>query len=419
MTPSVQLYYLILAFLSGIVLNVMPCVLPVLTMKVFHMMAHMHDAKRRQQHAVAYTLGVLTLFGIFAGVVVSARAAGHVLQWGMHFQNPHFVAMLTTLVFGFALNAFGVFDINIAWHGGSSSVRDAMGAYLGGVFAAVMSTPCTAPILVTVAGLALASATSSAMTIALFLCMGLGLAFPLLLVSFVGAIAAVIPRPGAWMHTFKQLVGFTLFATSIWLLSVLQQQINTSAATGFLVFLLALAVGLWAAHQWGGITRTPSRRFKVRAMALGWIIWMGTQWLDFTPPTAYACASTAEPHAADPNAPIAWVPFSPDRMAAAHAKGQAVFVDYTAEWCAACKTNEALILDTVRVRQAFIATGVLPMKADLTNEDALIQSWLTKLNRSGIPAYAIYLPDGTIDLLPIVITTDIVAERLNAAAHKP
>ncbi len=421
MTNLIQ--YIGLGLLGGLILNVMPCVLPVLTMKVFHLLGHGTSSPRtRHMHGLAYTGGILTAFVSLALIVIVARASGERVGWGLQFQHAPFVATMVALIFAFGLNSLGVFEWSLSLSGRPG--HEGFGAsYVNGIFAAVMSTPCSAPFLGTAAAFALGTGALWWQTLALFLAIGLGLASPFLLVSFVPSIGRVLPRPGPWMETFKQLMGFTLLGAAVWLYGTLQAQVSRGSATGFLAFLLLLAVALWGMHRFGGVLYERPRRIAVRISALALMLGAGYLFIDFQPPEAQAKGASqmtanacAEPVVVGDK--IAWVPFDTQRLRKEHERKRPVFMDYTADWCANCKTNERVFVETQAVRDTLRAHNILPMKADLTNENDEIQGFLTKLGRSGIPAYVIYLPDGTRDLLPEAITTELLVGRLTEAARR-
>lgn len=414
------LTYIGAAFLGGVILNVMPCVLPVLTMKVFHVIEHASDAPRENRlHGVAYTAGVMATFLIFALAVIAVRASGETFGWGMQFQSPAFVAGMTALIFAFGLNALGVFEFNISMDGGNGG-EGYFGTFVNGIVASIMSTPCSAPFLGSAAAFALGSGAVWWQTLLMFSFIGFGLASPFLLISFVPAIGRRLPRPGAWMETFKKLMGFTLLAAAVWLYGVLQAQISRPAATLFLFFLLLLGLALWSLDAFGGLMHSFRRRMTVRAAAAAFVAGAGIWLIDLQPPEA----STSSVAAAAEDAPVVngdhinWAPFDAARVAKERARQRPVFMDFTAEWCANCKTNEKVFIETERIREVLQQTQILPMKADMTNENEELEDWLDKLGRSGIPAYVIYLPDGTHDLLPEAITTEMLAERLLAAAER-
>ncbi|MCO4761578.1 MAG: thioredoxin family protein [Myxococcales bacterium] len=416
---AILLNYIGAAFLGGIILNVMPCVLPVLTMKVFHIIEHSGASpKANRIHGLAYAGGVMATFLIFALAVIAIRAGGDSFGWGMQFQSPAFVAVMTALIFAFGLNALGVFEFTISVGGGKGGDGYA-GSFINGVVASIMSTPCSAPFLGSAAAFALGTGAVWWQTLLMFLVIGLGLAFPFLLISFVPAVGRMLPRPGAWMETFKMLMGFTLLAATIWLFSVLQSQISKDGVTWFLAFLLVLGMALWSVEHFGGLMHGLQRRLLVRGLAAGLVVGAGVWMIDLTPP-ARAAVTVAD----GGNAPVVvgehinWAPFNAARVTTEGAKQRPVFMDFTADWCANCKANEKLFIETSRIREVLTKTDILPMKADMTNDDEEIERWLTKIGRSGIPAYVIFMPDGTHDLLPEAITTELLAKRLLAADKK-
>ena len=413
------LTYLGAAFLGGIILNIMPCVLPVLTMKVFHIVERgSEDPAGNRRHGLAYSAGVIFSFIIFAVGVIAVRASGDLVGWGMQFQNPAFVATLTALMVVLALNGLGVFEFAV-----SLNVSDDDGGYgasfANGIVASVMATPCSAPFLGTAAAFALGSGTPAWVTLAIFVFIGLGLAFPFALISFIPAVSKVLPRPGTWMVTFKKLMGFTLLGAAVWLYGVLMGQVTRDSAMWFLAFLLVLGVAVWMIDHFGGLQHSTGRRMGVRALALAVVTVAAFQMVNFERPKAVV--ATAGSGASAPvikDDKINWADFSPFRVALENKRKRPVFVDYTADWCLNCKTNEKLFIETPEVRAAFDSMDILPMMADWTNEDETITEWLEKLGRTGIPVYAIYYPDGEVDLLPEVITQQMVLDRLTEASKK-
>lgn len=408
------------AFLGGLILNVMPCVLPVLTMKVFHVVEHGGDSPRQHRlHGIAYAAGILATFLVFAGAVVLLRAAGETLGWGMHFQSPAFVAAMTTLIFVFGLNALGVFEFQVSVSGGQG-MHGYAGSFVNGIVASVMSTPCSAPFLGSAAVLALGAGTAWWLTVLLFLCIGLGLASPFLVISFVPALGKVLPRPGAWMETAKKLMGFSLMAAAVWQFTVLQAQVSRDASGDFLWFLLIVGVALWALDHFGGLEHELPRRLGVRFAAAALVAAGGLWLIDLQPPpkapVGYAVANDDAPVVVDDK--IQWASFDAQRIAREHKRNRPVFVDFTADWCVNCKTNEKLFIETARIRAVLQDTRILPMKADMTVDNEELDAWLAKLGRSGIPAYVIYLPDGNYDLLPEAITTELLATHLRQAAER-
>lgn len=408
--------YLALAFAGGVVLNVMPCVLPVLTMKVFHLIEQRdQDRASHRLHGLAYGAGVLSTFVALSAGLLVLKAGGELVGWGMQFSNPRFVAAMTAVVFVFGLNALGVFELNVSV---SESGRRSgyLGSAMNGVVASIMSTPCSAPFLGSAAGFALSSA-AAWQTVVIFVTIGAGLASPFVLFSFVPGAGRMLPRPGAWMETFKHLMGFSLLAAAVWLFGVLMGQTTVASSQWFLGFLLVLAVAVWAIGRFGGPIHSTARRVVVRTLVAGATVAAALWMVDLQPREAEA----ATVHASDASiidGDIAWRAFDSELVMRTLAAGRPVFMDYTADWCVNCKANERLFIEVDRIREVFAQTQILPMKADLTVENEEIRRWLEPFPYSGIPVYVIYLPDQTYDLLPQAITTELLAQRLLAASER-
>ena len=416
---------LALALAGGLVLNVMPCVLPVLALKAMSVVEHArHDARKRRMHGIAYTVGTMSLFIALAILVVVVKASGHRLGWGMQFQHPPFVAAMTAIVFAFALNAVGVFEITLSSSSEGGDDDKFIGSVVNGLFAALMSTPCSAPFLGTAVAFALSSDVPAWKTILVFALIGLGLALPYLAITLIPGFSRILPKPGRWMETVKLVMGFALFGTAIWLFRTLQVQVTPASANSFLFFLLALAVALWLGNRYGGVAAEPARRWLVRGVQVGGVALAGYLCLSFVKPEAAIAADPVGTSVVGNDPPvvvenhIAWAAFDGKRLDAEGKRGRPVFLDFTAEWCASCKANEHAFLETDTVRGAFSKANILPMRADMTNENDELDKMLEALGRSGIPAYVIVMPDGTRDLLPVTITAEMVATHLEDASHR-
>jgi thiol:disulfide interchange protein DsbD len=399
------------SLLGGLILNVMPCVLPVLTLKAFTVVEHSkHHPTVRRMHGVAYTAGTVSLFLAIAGVVAVLKSSGRHLGWGMQFQYPPFVATLTALVFVFALNAIGLFEVLVSAQGGEGKDDKLWGSLVNGWFAAIMSTPCSAPFLGTAVAFALLETTTAVQTFLIFGTMGFGLALPYLALTFIPGLGERLPRPGAWMERVKQVMGFALLGTTIWLFGTFQRQVTPEASNWFLFFLLTIAFALWLAHNFGSIQHSAARRWIVRITATAGVVFAARAMVSF------------EKESVVSDGHIAWTPYSASVVAGAHARKRPIFLDFTAEWCASCKVNDKAILETDTVRKALKRTQILPVKVDMTNDndefDRLLDKFYKGMNRNGIPAYVVYFPDGTFDLLPVVITAEMVQISLDAAAKK-
>jgi thiol:disulfide interchange protein len=410
---------LLFAFVGGLVLNVMPCVLPVLTLKLYGLVEQSDITPgQRRSVGLAYTGGVLASFLALAVAVVVLRAVfGVQVDWGFQFQYPPYVAALATVVFGFGLSLLGVFEIPVLGAetaGQASSKEGLVGSFFTGVFATLLATPCSAPFLGT--AIAYAFSAPTLQLLAIFATVGLGLGAPFLLVAFVPTLFRFLPRPGPWMETFKQLLGFTLIATTIWLIDVLFAQIGGDRTVGFMAFLLAVGIGLWIYGHFGGIAETGRR--QLLAAGAGGVVALGAglYFLDLELAKDETCDDGALVQDGLSFADgIPWQPFSEPRIEAL--AGKTVFVDFTAEWCLTCKVNERTVLETSDVRGAMQELGVIPLKADWTRRDEVITEWLREHGRAGVPMYLVIPGDRSKEpiLLPEVITPSMVVGALKQA----
>lgn len=420
------------AFVGGIILNIMPCVLPVLTMKVFHVVKKSaEDPASNRKHGLAYAAGVVSTFVAFALLIIGLRAVlGLQFQWGQQYSKPQFLSAVVGLMYVFGLNALGVFEITIGMGGGESRGGYA-GSFLNGIVASIMSTPCSAPFLGAAATYALGASSAWWQTLLMFSFIGIGLAFPFVLISYVPAASKVLPKPGEWMESFKQLMGFTLLGAAAYYFRSLQKQITIDGSNSFLFFLLALGVALWATQKFGGFEHGAVRRWAVRMGALAAAVLVGVVLIDFTPPSKpkLAMAATCGEESAAPSTEIApvvkdghidWTPFDQAQLDAELARGRPVFLDFTADWCVNCKTNDKLFIEVDAIRDDLTQSKILPMKVDLTTDEAQeeMKPLMDKLGRAAIPIYVVYYPDKSYDLLPESITTAMLSEALRKASAK-
>jgi len=454
------LYIVLAAFGGGIVLNIMPCVLPVLTMKVFHVLEKAgEDHSITKKHSIMYSLGIMIFFWVLCGIVVGFKVAGQSLLWGQQWQHPIFVMILIVIMLSFALNSLGVFELTIGM-GDVDAGEGYKGSLINGIFAAIMATPCTAPGMSLALPFALDPETGWWGPVMIFSLLGFGLAFPFLLISYVPALGKRLPRPGPWMETFKMLMGFTLLAAAIWLFGVLAQQLALPAipkvdelaevreavkdgiknATWWgLGFLAVLSFVLWGQQHWGGLEHSNRRRWIVRGILVALLVGGGFTLLDLTAqkPSDESIAALkkqleegrsseanwdddpTKPGKAEGERVIKWVPYSKTRLDAELKRQRPVFLDFTAEWCLNCKRNEAQVLNTPEIGAVFAQTKIMAMKVDFTDEDEEIEKWIKDLGRGGVPIYVMYKPDGTRELLPELITAGQVKELVTktAAAH--
>lgn len=406
-TEPVSLWYaLLLAFIGGMILNLMPCVFPVLAVKVFAFVKLAHEEKSQVlSHSVAYTAGVVGTMLSLAIVVVGLKMAGTQVGWGFQFQEPLFVALLSAILVLFAMNLFGAFEVMFSVQQ-KKAAEHTLGRSAGeGVLAVVLATPCSAPFLGTAVGFALAA--SPATVFAIFGMLGLGLAFPFVVLTMVPGWTRVLPKPGEWMLVFKQILGFALLGTVVWLVWILGQSVGVTGATMLLIFLLTVAIAAWA---FGRVQfATAGRKWAVILIASCLV--MGTGFFTLRFPAAQTAVSVV--------ADDGWEPWSHERVAKEQELENVVFVDFTADWCITCKVNESTVLVSDEVEAAFKAHNVVKLKGDWTRRDEEIRKVLESYGKGGVPLYLVYgpgAPDGT--LLPELLTSKIVVDALQEASRK-
>jgi thiol:disulfide interchange protein len=393
-----------LAFLGGLILNLMPCVFPVLFIKGLALVQSSgHERSRMRAHGAMYTLGILVSFWAIVALLLVLRAGGHHLGWGFQFQSPYFVACMALLFFFLGLSLAGMFEIGLSVTsvGGELAQRGGYsGSFFTGVLATVVATPCTAPFMGAAIGFALSQ--SALVTFAVFTLLALGLAAPYVLLTFQPAWIRLLPKPGAWMEYLKQAVSIPIFLAVIWMVWVFAQVAGSNGVAALLGGMLLTAIAGWVMGRWPakGFSTVTAIVLVAAAIALPCLA------ANTLPPTATRSQISAQA--------TAWEPFSPERLAAARAAGKPVFVDFSAAWCLSCQVNERVVLDRPDVEEAFRKSGVVTLRADWTNHDDTITSALTKLGRSGVPTYALYSvgPQSAPTLLPEVLTTGIVMDAL-------
>lgn len=393
-----------LALLGGLLLNLMPCVFPILSLKVLGFAKAGQDRRVLAAQGFAYTAGVVASFLALAGLLLALRAGGEALGWGFQLQSPLFVAGLAVVFTLIGLNLAGVFEFGSVLPGSLAALRlhhPLADQALTGVLAVAVASPCTAPFMGVALGAALTLPTVEAL--AVFAALGFGMALPYLAASLVPAVARALPRPGAWMARFKVAMAFPMFATVVWLVWVLGQQAGIDGAAGLLAVLVAVAFVMWALGSPGmgarGRVVLGAVAVPVLAVAVLWA-WPG---LD----------DARAPRAAVPEVSADWQAWSPEAVAAAQAEGRPVFVDFTAAWCVTCQFNKRTALADPAVLAQASGAGVLLLRADWTRRDPVITRELTRLGRSGVPVYALYArPDQPPRLLPEVLRAADVREAL-------
>ena len=394
-----------LAFVGGLLLNLMPCVFPVLFLKGLALVNSGHKEQHKlRAHGFVYALGILVSFWILVGALLGLRAAGSTLGWGFQFQSPVFLALMAGLLFFLGLSLAGQFEIGLTLTGAGSSLaakQGYAGSFFTGVLAVVVATPCTAPFMGAAIGYALAQ--PAAVTFAVFTALALGLAAPYVALTLQPAWTRWLPKPGAWMEILRQAVAVPIFATVIWLAWVLAGAYGAGALLALLTSFLLIAIAGWFLGRW------PAKRWSTAVAAL---ILLGVIGL-----CAFASRRmvTASETLAPPDSNGVWQPWSAAQVQSALAAGRPVFVDFTAAWCLSCQVNERVALTKSEVMQAFGAHNVVLLKADWTREDPAITEALTALGRSGVPVYALYVPgQAQPQLLPQVLTPAIVTDALVA-----
>jgi thiol:disulfide interchange protein DsbD len=403
-----------LAFLGGLLLNLMPCVFPVLFLKGLALVNSGNEERNKlRAHGLVYAAGILVSFWVLVGVLLGLRAAGATLGWGFQFQSPVFLSLMAGLLFFLGLSLAGQFEIGLTLTsaGGALLVdkqgtakQGYTGSFFTGVLAVVVATPCTAPFMGAAIGYALAQ--SAAVTFAVFTALALGLAAPYVALTMQPAWTRLLPKPGAWMEVLRQAVAVPIFATVIWLAWVLAQAYGASALAALLSSFLLLAVAGWFLGRW------PARRWATAVAAL---ILLGVVALAvFGQRLVRESAAKSESTELNSVAANGWQPWSAEAVSRYQSQGRPVFVDFTAAWCLSCQVNERVALNQPQVKQAFNFANVALLRADWTRHDEAITQALTALGRSGVPAYALYAPGETSpQLLPEVLTPGIVMDALS------
>ncbi|HEX3367510.1 protein-disulfide reductase DsbD family protein [Phenylobacterium sp.] len=390
------------AFLGGLILNLMPCVFPILAMKAASLAGHggSENVEARRQ-GLAFGAGSVLTFLALAGGLIALKAAGSAIGWGFQLQSPPVVAVLCLLMLGVALNLSGLFEVGTSMQGAGSGLASrggALGSFFTGALAVVVAAPCTAPFMGPALGWALTQTPAAALTV--FLALGVGFAAPFVLVAYAPGLLSRLPKPGAWMETFRKALAFPMYGAAAWLAWVLSQQAGPEDLAK--LFAAAVLVGLaaWLAglsQKRAAMGRKPVLLTAVAGAA-----------------AAIAVATVVWPQ--DKTAELQSEPYSPARVAELRAEGRPVFVNYTAAWCVSCQVNDKVALSTHRVAQAFGRHKVAYLKADWTKRDGAIAAELAAHGRAGVPLYLVYGTgggDGVI--LPSILTPDIVVKAVEAA----
>ena len=404
-------------FLGGMILNLMPCVFPVLAMKAMAL-ARAAERGRMRGLALSYTLGVLAAFAALGGALVAARAAGQSVGWGFQFASPAAVVGMALVLFAVGLNLSGVFEIGGRMGGlgqGLAARGGHAGSFFTGLLAVVVATPCTAPFMAAAIGGALAGPPAAGL--AVFLAMGAGLAAPMALLAVAPGLGRLVPRPGRWMDLLRQALAFPMYAAAAWLVWVASTEAGPSGvlAAGIGLVLLGFAGWVLGLAQRG--TGRSARRLGYGLATIGGVGTVAVlAWLAVAPAASAGPSATVAGSVSAAEIPGA-EPYSATRLAALRADGRGVFVDMTAAWCITCQVNQRIALSPARVRAAFAADRVAYLVGDWTRQDPAITAYLQAHGRDGVPLYVYYPPGGrTGEVLPQILTPGLVLRTLHPAA---
>ncbi|HUO23003.1 MAG TPA: thioredoxin family protein [Caulobacteraceae bacterium] len=396
------------AFLGGLVLNLMPCVFPVLSIKAAALAAHRDDAAKARLQGLAFLGGVVASFLLLAGALIAAKAAGQSVGWGFQLQSPGVVGGLCLILLLAGLNLSGVFELGTSAQGlgaGLAARQDLIGAVFTGVLAVVVAAPCTAPFMAGAIGWAFTQPAPYALLV--FLGLGLGLALPFTLVAMIPALTRLIPRPGRWMVVLRSVLAFPMYGSAAWLAWVFALQAGIDAEAFLLAAAVAAAFAAWA---WG-FSQASTKPLTARLWATAGMIGAAV----LVAAGAGAAEAPGQTTQTAKRSALPTEPWSPARVDELRAQGKPVFVDFTAAWCITCQVNERTALATHGVADAFRRTGAIYLKADWTNPDPAIARALADQGRSGVPLYLVYGPSGPPAVLPQILTEGVVVDALTKA----
>ena len=386
---------LLFALAGGMILNLMPCVFPILSIKVLSFTMNHKTDRSRHIHGLVYTAGVVSSFVLIAVVMLSLRAAGESIGWGFQLQSPLFVIFLIYLFFVMGLGLSGYLEIGSSLMSvgqNSQSEEGLRSSFMTGVLATTVASPCTAPFM----GPALGFAVSQSATIAVlvFAFLGLGMALPFILLAWIPGLTKRLPKPGPWMDLFKQFLAFPIYLTAVWLLWVAGRQTSIDVAAAVVIGLVLLVMGLWV---WKLSSKPTTRVLAAATLAAALAV-----------PVFAISETEVEPD---------FLTYSPELLADLRADGQPVFINLTADWCITCLVNERIVLSSEKVKQLMSDKGIKYLKGDWTNSDPQMTQLLERFNRSGVPLYLLYpRGQGEAEILPQILTESMVIDALNKAA---
>ncbi len=399
------------AFIGGVILNLMPCVFPVLSIKALALLKHSnYSARQTRLHGVVYTGGVLASFAALALLLIALKAGGTQIGWGFQYQSPLFVVLVAYLMFAVGLSLSGVFTLGTSVVGVGSMLAERSGytgSFFTGVLAAIVATPCTAPFMGAAIGYALAKPPLQLLTV--FLSLGLGLALPYLLLTLWPLLRRHMPQPGAWMEWLKQALAFPMYAASVWLVWVLAQQAGPNAVAFALGGMVIIAFAAWIFQNTrNGKTTARHIGSGIAIAALVLALVSGYTGVTNSASTA-AVAATADKN---------WEPYSQQRLTELRAQGKPVFINFTAAWCISCLVNDRVALQQSSVASTFREQGITYLKGDWTNQDREISAKLAEFGRSGVPLYLFFAAgeDAEPTVLPQILTPDIVLSAISSTS---
>lgn len=400
----------VFAFLGGLILNLMPCVFPVLSLKAMAL-ANSGSSHKQRSESLWYTAGVVLSFLVIAGTLIALRAAGQALGWGFQLQSPWLIGGLIFLFVAIGLNLAGAFQIGtrLMGVGQNSSVLNnnsggAQSSFATGVLAVLIASPCTAPFMGVALGYAITQ--PPALALLIFAVLGLGLAAPFLLLGFVPAFAKVLPRPGAWMDTFKQWMAVPMYITTVWLLWVFGRQTGIDSLTLLLLAVVLFATALW----WWGKQQLQAKRSWVQGTIV--LVFLALAGLSFFQALSMQTTSNTQQNLAVTD--NQWSQTKLDTLR----QQQPVFVNMTADWCITCLANERVALHTDATRALFEEFNVAQLKGDWTMQDPAITEYLAKFGRNGVPLYVLYFPGQEPQVLPQILTNGIVRDYVETGFNK-
>ena len=399
-TPSRGLWLvLLMAAAGGLILNLMPCVFPVLSLKALSIAANSGQRAEQRRDALWYTLGVVLSFVSLALLLLALRAAGSAVGWGFQLQSPWLVALLAYLLFALGLSLSGVVQFGLGLMSAGSGLtqsKGAKGSFFTGVLAVVVASPCTAPFMGGALGYAVTQPPLLALLV--FVALGLGMALPFLLLAYVPALARALPKPGAWMDTLKQLLAFPLYLSAVWLVWVFGRQAGIDAVAVLLCGMVAIAAACWLYGSW-----QFSRAGWSRPLLAALLLLLSVGVLRLVPDSTTPATAATDAH---------WQAWSPDKLAQLRQSGKPVLVNMTADWCITCLVNERVALNTDSSKAALALYDVTYLKGDWTRRDAEITAYLHQYQRDGVPLYVLYWPGQTPEVLPQILTPDTLRQTL-------